>query len=62
MTALPGHRAQLLAMLDETVEAALKWRKEREDLQIQLFDFVERQTGRNEYPEIPPIPQGSDWS
>ncbi|CAM2969442.1 DNA polymerase III subunit alpha [Paenibacillus sediminis] len=50
---LPGHRAQLLAMLDETVEAALKWRKEREDLQIQLFDFVETPNWDVEYPEIP---------
>ncbi|AWB44058.1 DNA polymerase III subunit alpha [Paenibacillus sp. CAA11] len=50
---LPGHRAQLLAMLDETVEAALKWRKEREDLQIQLFDFVETPNWDIEYPEVP---------
>lgn len=50
---LPGHRAQLLAMLDETVEAALKWRKEREDLQIQLFDFVETPNWEIEYPQIP---------
>jgi DNA polymerase III alpha subunit len=41
-------------MLDETVEAALKWRKEREDLQIQLFDFVETPNWEIEYPEIPP--------
>ncbi|WP_211746814.1 DNA polymerase III subunit alpha [Paenibacillus sp. Marseille-Q4541] len=50
---LPGHRAQLLAMLDEVVEAALKWRKEREDLQIQLFDFVETPNWEIEYPDIP---------
>ncbi|MFD1178344.1 DNA polymerase III subunit alpha, partial [Paenibacillus puldeungensis] len=49
---LPGHRAQLLAMLDETVEAALKWRKERDDLQIQLFDFVETPNWDIEYPDI----------
>ncbi|WP_426249358.1 DNA polymerase III subunit alpha [Paenibacillus pabuli] len=55
---LPGHRAQLLAMLDETVEAALKWRKEREDLQIQLFDFVETPNWEIEYPEIPPYSAG----
>ncbi|KKO53732.1 DNA polymerase III subunit alpha [Paenibacillus sp. DMB20] len=51
---LPGHRSQLVAMLDETVEAALKWRKEREDLQIQLFDFVETTNWDIEYPDIPP--------
>lgn len=50
---LPGHRAQLLAMLDEVVDAALKWRKEREDLQIQLFDFVETPNWEIEYPNIP---------
>ncbi|MFD3257889.1 DNA polymerase III subunit alpha [Paenibacillus lentus] len=55
---LPGHRAQLLAMLDETVEAALKWRKEREDLQIQLFDFVETPNWNIAYPEIPPFSAG----
>ncbi|MGG1933138.1 DNA polymerase III subunit alpha [Paenibacillus macerans] len=52
---LPGHRAQLLAMLDETVEAALKWRKEREDLQIQLFDFVETPNWDIEYPDVRPF-------
>lgn len=51
--ALPGHRAQLLTMLDETVEAAVKWRKERDDLQIQLFDFVETPNWDIEYPDIP---------
>lgn len=50
---LPGHRAQLLAMLDETVEAATKWRKDREDLQIQLFDLVESPNWEIDYPEIP---------
>ena len=41
-------------MLDETVEAAVKWRKERDDLQIQLFDFVETTNWDIEYPDIPP--------
>ncbi|MUG87495.1 DNA polymerase III subunit alpha [Paenibacillus timonensis] len=56
--ALPGHRAQLLAMLDETVEAALKWRKERDDLQIQLFDFVESPNWDIEYPDVPKFTVG----
>ncbi|QCT03577.1 putative DNA polymerase III subunit alpha [Paenibacillus algicola] len=53
---LPGHRSQQTAMVDETVEAALKWRKEREDLQIQLFDFdvIETANWDIEYPDIPP--------
>ncbi|MGF7046569.1 DNA polymerase-3 subunit alpha [Paenibacillus sp. DS2015] len=55
---LPGHRAQLLAMLDETVDAALKWRKERDDLQIQLFDFVESANWNIEYPDIPVFSAG----
>ncbi|SES93300.1 DNA polymerase III subunit alpha [Paenibacillus sp. NFR01] len=51
---LPGHRAQLLAMMDETVEAALKWRKERDELQIQLFDdLIETPNWEIRYPEIP---------
>ncbi|WP_028561916.1 DNA polymerase III subunit alpha [Paenibacillus pinihumi] len=49
---LPGHRAQQLAALDETVEAALKWRKEREELQIELFDFKEVQNWDVEMPEV----------
>ncbi len=51
---LPGHRAQLVAMLDETVEAALKWRKEKEDLQIHLFGLVEEVNWIITYPEIRP--------
>lgn len=54
MDGLPGHRAQLLAMLEETVEAALKWKKEREDLQLHLFGFTEEANWRIEYPEIRP--------
>ncbi len=51
---LPGHRAQLLAMLDETVDAALKWRKERDELQIQLFDdLIETPNWEIRYPDIP---------
>lgn len=51
---LPGHRAQLLAMLEETVEAAAKWRKEREELQIQLFeDLVETPNWEIRYPDVP---------
>ncbi|OAB43250.1 DNA polymerase III subunit alpha [Paenibacillus glacialis] len=55
---LPGHRAQLLAMLDETVEAALKWRKDRDDLQIQMFDFVESANWDIAYPDISPYTVG----
>jgi DNA polymerase-3 subunit alpha len=54
MDTLPGHRAQLVAMLDETVEAALKWRKEKEDLQIHLFGLVEEVNWVIHYPDIRP--------
>ncbi|BCG58479.1 DNA polymerase III subunit alpha [Paenibacillus sp. URB8-2] len=56
---LPGHRAQLLAMLDETTDAAAKWRKEREELQIQLFDdLVEMPNWDIRYPDIPKFTAG----
>ncbi len=54
LDALPGHRAQLVAMLDETVEAAMKWRKEKEDLQIHLFGLVEEVNWIITYPDIRP--------
>jgi DNA polymerase-3 subunit alpha len=54
MDTMPGHRAQLVAMLDETVEAALKWRKEKEDLQIHLFGLVEEVNWIITYPDIRP--------
>ncbi|MBN3522918.1 DNA polymerase III subunit alpha [Paenibacillus apiarius] len=52
---LPGHRAQLLTMLDETLDTAAKWRKEREDLQIQLFGFVEVSNWTIDYPNVPAL-------
>ncbi|WP_409345300.1 DNA polymerase III subunit alpha [Paenibacillus sp. MBLB4367] len=55
MDRLSGHRAQLLAMLDETVEAALKWKKEREELQLHLFGFDEEVNWTIEYPDIRPF-------
>ncbi|WP_068773529.1 DNA polymerase III subunit alpha [Paenibacillus sp. FJAT-26967] len=52
---LPGHRSQFIAMLDDTVEAALKWRKERDDLQLHLFGFVEEPNWEVEIPDVPPL-------
>ncbi|OXM84269.1 DNA polymerase III subunit alpha [Paenibacillus rigui] len=51
---LPGHRAQQLGMLEETINAAVKWRKERDDLQLHLFGFVEEVNWEVEYPDIRP--------
>lgn len=52
---LPGHRAQLLGALEETLEAAQKWRKEREELQIELFGFEEVQNWDVELPDLRPF-------
>ncbi|MFD0692465.1 DNA polymerase III subunit alpha, partial [Paenibacillus sp. GCM10027628] len=54
---LGGHRAQLMAILDETIASATKWRKERDDLQLHLFGFVEEPNWEVEVPDIPPMPQ-----
>ncbi|UUZ87040.1 hypothetical protein LJK88_37885 [Paenibacillus sp. P26] len=55
LDSLPGHRAQQLAMLEDAVEAAVKWRKNREDLQLVLEGFVEEANWEVEYPEIAPF-------
>ncbi|MFC5647609.1 DNA polymerase III subunit alpha, partial [Paenibacillus solisilvae] len=55
---LAQHRAQLVAVLDETVEAALKWRKEREELQIELFGFDEVRNWDIEMPQVQPFTTG----
>ncbi|CAG7631032.1 DNA polymerase III subunit alpha [Paenibacillus allorhizosphaerae] len=54
LDSLPGHRAQLLAMLEDAVDAAVKWRKDREDLQLVLdgFGFVEETNWEVQYPDI----------
>lgn len=52
---LPGHRAQQLAALDETLAAAAAWRKEREALQIELFDFGESVNRIDELPDVAPF-------
>ncbi|PYI57069.1 DNA polymerase III subunit alpha [Paenibacillus flagellatus] len=54
MDSLPGHRAQHIAVLDETVEAAQKWKKEREDLQLHLFGFTEETNWTIEMPDVQP--------
>jgi len=57
LDSLPGHRAQLLAALDDTLEAAQTWRKEREELQIELFGFEETPNWEPELPEVAPFTQ-----
>ncbi|MFC0393200.1 DNA polymerase III subunit alpha [Paenibacillus mendelii] len=55
---LSGHRAQLFAALDETVDAASKWRKEREELQLEMFGFDEIQNWDVELPDVQPFTTG----
>lgn len=50
---LPGHRAQMLAMLDEVYAMVTKWRKERENLQIKWFGFTEVNNWKLVYPDVP---------
>lgn len=57
MDTLPGHRAQLLAALEPTLDAAVQWRKEREELQIELFDFEETPNWIEELPNVEPYSQ-----
>ncbi|SFA90563.1 DNA polymerase-3 subunit alpha [Cohnella sp. OV330] len=57
LDALPGHRAQLLAALDESVEAAAVWRKEKEELQLELFDLGDAPNWEVDLPEVAPYTQ-----
>lgn len=57
LESMPGHRAQQLAALEPTVAAAAQWRKEREELQIELFDFEETPNWNVELPPVPPYSQ-----
>jgi DNA polymerase-3 subunit alpha len=54
---LPGHRAQLLAVLERMIEAVLKWKKEREVLQLHLFGFTEEVNWTIAYPDVAPYTQ-----
>lgn len=54
LDSLPGHRAQLLGALEDTVDAAVKWRKEREELQLEMFGLDEVQNWDVELPDIRP--------
>ncbi|RKP54951.1 DNA polymerase III subunit alpha [Cohnella endophytica] len=57
LESLPGHRSQQLAALEPTLAAAAAWRKEREELQIELFDFEESPNWNIELPNVPPYSQ-----
>jgi DNA polymerase-3 subunit alpha len=57
LESLPGHRSQQLAGLESTLVAAAAWRKQREELQIELFDFAESPNWNVDLPAIPPYSQ-----
>ncbi len=57
LESLPGHRSQQLAALEPTMAAAAAWRKEREELQIELFDFAETPNWNVDLPAVPPYTQ-----
>jgi len=52
---LDGHRAQLFAVLDDCLEAVTKWKKQRDELQLELFGFDEIQNWNVELPDIRPF-------
>ncbi len=43
-SSLQGTRKEQLAMLDDLMEESIRWRKDREMLQLDLFDFHEQDT------------------
>ncbi|MFD0588363.1 DNA polymerase III subunit alpha [Paenibacillus sp. GCM10027627] len=55
---LQGHRSQQLAALEETVDTAVKWKKEREELQIEMFGFEEVQNWDVALPDVAPYTTG----
>lgn len=57
LESLPGHRSQQLAALEPTLAASALWRKEREELQIELFDFAESPNWSVDLPAVPPYSQ-----
>ncbi len=55
MDAMEGHRAQLLAVLDETADTAAKRKKERDELQLEMFGFQESANWQFELPDVQPF-------
>jgi DNA polymerase III subunit alpha len=58
MDSFEGHRAQQIAVLDEAVEAAAKWKKDRDELQLELDGFTEAVNWTIDYPNIKPYSTG----
>ena len=55
LDSLPGHRAQQFAALEDALSAAALWRKERAELQMELFDFGESANRIADLPEVVPF-------
>ncbi|MDF2724884.1 MAG: polymerase subunit alpha, partial [Paenibacillus sp.] len=54
MDSLPGHRAESIAILEDVTDAAQKWKKEREELQLHLFGFTEETNWSIDIPQVKP--------
>ncbi|MFC0214113.1 DNA polymerase III subunit alpha [Paenibacillus chartarius] len=52
MDELPGNRAQKIAMIDYAVDAALKYQKDRDELQLSLLGFEETPNWDISFPEM----------
>jgi len=52
LDSLDGHRAQLYAAIEDMLEVVGKWKKQKEELQIELFGFEEVQNWTVELPQI----------
>lgn len=52
---MDGHRAQHYAVIEDMLEAVGKWKKQKEELQIELFGFDEVQNWSVELPQIRPF-------
>ncbi|WP_139491713.1 DNA polymerase III subunit alpha [Brevibacillus dissolubilis] len=58
MDSLPGHRAQLLAYLDEAMDKGASRRKEREEAQMNMFNepnTADPTKASATYPDVPPF-------
>ncbi|WP_041044842.1 DNA polymerase III subunit alpha, partial [Gordoniibacillus kamchatkensis] len=58
MDGLPGNRAQKIAVLDYAVETAVKWQKDRDELQLSLLGFEETTNWDIAFPDMPDISPG----
>jgi DNA polymerase-3 subunit alpha len=63
MDSLPGNRAQKIATIDYAVDAAVKWQKDRDELQLSLLGFEETPNWDVAYPDMAEVSSGQklEW-